>query len=144
MRIAICATLTFMLAMNAPALDMSAIEEEPNLEKRSEQALEFANSALDEARDAYKEGRWEETQSAMADIGAAVELSYQSLQDTGKDPRKHSKYFKRAEKETRKLLRRLKSMRSSMSAVDFPVIDPVIETVKEINDDLVLGIMTGN
>ncbi len=144
MKIAICTTLSLMLAMNAPGLDMSAIEEETNLEKRSDRALEYANSALDEARDAYKEGRWDETQSAMGDVTAAVELSYQSLQDTGKDPRKHSKYFKRAEKETRKLLLRLQSLRSSMSAVDFPVIDPVISTVRQVNEDLVVGIMTGN
>lgn len=138
------AMLALMLMMNDAPLNMSVILDEPNLEKRSEQALEYANTALDEARDAYREGRWDDTQNAMGDVTAAVELSYQSLQDTGKNPRKHSKYFKRAEKETRKLLQRLNSLRSSMSAVDFPVIDPVITTVRQVNDDLVVGIMTGN
>ena len=138
------ALLALMLMMNDAPMNMSVILDEPNLEKRSEQALEYANSALDEARDAYREGRWEDTQSAMGDVTAAVELSYESLQETGKNPRKHSKYFKRAEKETRKLLQRLKSLRSSMSAVDFPVIDPAIATVRKVNDDLVVGIMTGN
>ena len=34
------------------ALDLAGIKAEPKLEKRSELALEYANSALDSARDA--------------------------------------------------------------------------------------------
>jgi hypothetical protein len=131
------------LAMLALALDLGSVKTEPKLEKRSELALQYANSALDSAKTAYQEGRFEQTQHALGQVKDAVTLSYDSLLATGKNPRKSSGPFKSAEKATRELLRRLLGFRDSMSVVDHPVLDPVVEDVKEVHDQLLTGIMTG-
>ncbi len=59
----------------ALALDLGTVKTEPKLEKRSELALQYANSALDSAKSAYQEGRFEQTQSALGQVKDAVTLS---------------------------------------------------------------------
>ena len=131
------------LVILALALDLGAVKSEPKLEKRSELALQYANSALDSAKTFYQEGRFEQTQAALGEVGAAVTLSYDSLLATGKNPRKSSGAFKNAEKATRELLRRLVGFKDSMSVVDHPVLEPLMENVKEVHDHLLSGIMSG-
>ena len=132
-----------VVAAFALALDLSSVKSEPKLEKRSELALQYAASALDTAKAAYRDGRFEQTQAALGEVQDAVSLSYESLLATGKNPRKSSKPFKDAEKATRELLRRLTGFRDSMSVVDHPVLEPVMASVKNVNDMLLVGIMTG-
>lgn len=131
------------LTLDALALDLGSVKNEPKLEKRSELALQYANSALDSAKTFYQEGYFEKTQAALGEVNDAVALSYDSLVATGKNPRKSSGPFKKAEKATRELLRRLLGFRDSMSVVDHPVLDPVMENVKDVHDQLLTGIMTG-
>ena len=133
-----------LLLTLALALDLASVRSEPKPEKRSEQALEFADAALDTARDAYQQGKWDETQQALGKVQEAVTLSYESLQETGKDPRDSSKYFKRAEKATRQLLRRLAGLKQIMSSVDHHVLEPVVDNVTEVHDELLMGIMGAN
>src|SRR5258707_6678234 len=92
------------------AVDLAGIKAEPKLEKRSELALHYADTQLDAARDAYKKGDVEASKAALAEVEAGVQLSYDSLMATGKDPRRSSKPFKDAEKSTRQILRRLDSL----------------------------------
>lgn len=125
------------------AFDLSTVVREPRLDRRSDLALQYADKAVTAARVAYQEGRWQQTQEALEQVRAAVDLSYTSLMATGKNPRKDSAPFKRAEKATRDLLRRLAGLRDQMSAVDHEVVDPVIASVTEIHDHLLTGIMTG-
>lgn len=132
-----------LLLAFALALDLSSVRGEPKLEKRSEKALEYAETAIDTARDAYMEGKYKETQQALGEVQEAVDLSYESLLATGKNPRKDSKHFKKAEKATREILRRLSGLRDLMSSVDHAILDPVVENVNEVHDNLVMGIMTG-
>src|SRR5437879_5185441 len=101
--------------MLALAIDWSAVRTQPNLEKRSDLALQYADSILDEARDQYKKGEFEKTKSSLGQVQEAVDLSYDSLLATGKDPRRSSGPFKRAEKATRELLRRLDGLHQAMS-----------------------------
>jgi len=131
------------LALDSMALDLSAVKLEPKLEKRSELAMQYANTALDSAKIAYQEGRFETTQVALNEVKDAVTLSYSSLMATGKNPRKSSGSFKRAEKATRELLRRMLGFRDFMSVVDHPVLDPVMDDIKEVHEQLLTGIMTG-
>lgn len=131
------------LSLNTWALDLGSVKNEPKLEKRSELALQYANTALDSAKTFYQEGRFEQSQAALVEVKAAVDLSYDSLLATGKNPRKSSGPFKAAEKATRELLRRLVGFKDSMSVVDHPVLDPVMENVKEVHDQLLSGIMSG-
>jgi len=123
------------------ALDLAGIKAEPRLEKRSQLALQFADSALDSARDLYKKGELDACRTALGEIAAGVQLSYDSLMATGKDPRKNSKPFKDAEKSTRQILRRLDSLSDLMSAFDRSAVEPVQQTVTDIHDKLIVGIM---
>jgi hypothetical protein len=130
--------LTLMLML---ALDLAGIKAEPRLEKRSQLALQFADSALDSARDLYKKGEVDACSTALGEIETAVQLAYDSLMATGKDPRRNSKPFKDAEKSTRQILRRLESLSDLMSAFDRGAVEPVQHTVSDIHDKLIIGIM---
>jgi len=123
------------------ALDLTGIKAEPRLEKRSQLALEFADSALDSARDLYKKGELDACRTALGEVEAGVQLSYDSLMATGKDPRRNSGPFKNAEKSTRQILRRLDNLSDLMSAFDRGAVEPVQHTVSDIHDKLITGIM---
>ena len=131
----------FPLLMLVLVLDLNTIKSEPKLEKRSQLALQFADSELDSARDLYKKGQMDACRTALSQVETAVRLSYDSLMATGKDPRRNSRPFKEAEKSTRQMLRRLDSLSDLMSAFDRSVVEPVQHTVSEIHDDLITGIM---
>ena len=128
--------LTLMLA-----IDLTGIKSEPKLEKRSELALQFADSALDSARELYKKGELDACRSALGEVEAGVQLSYDSLMATGKDPRRNSRPFKDAEKATRQILRRLDSLSEYMSAFDRSTVEPAQRTISDIHDKLIVGIM---
>ena len=72
---------------------------------------------LDSARDLYKKGDVDACRAALGEVEAGVQLSYDSLMATGKDPRRNSKPFKDAEKATRQILRRLDGLSDLMSAL---------------------------
>jgi len=135
--------LALTLAVDLAAADLAKVRQEPKLDKRSDLALEYAGKAVSAARDAYQQGRWTETQESLLEVQAAVGLSYESLLATGKNPRKSSAPFKRAEKAIRELIRRLGGLRDTMSSVDHPAVDPVLANVSEVHNNLLTGIMTG-
>jgi hypothetical protein len=123
-------------------LDLGSVKTEPNLEKRSEMALDYANSALDQARDAYTAGDVAKTETALGELRESVELAYQSLEETGKDARRNPKFFKRAELKTRELLRRLDGLRQTVSFDDKALVEKVRDRVVEVHDNLLKGIMS--
>jgi hypothetical protein len=125
----------------ALAFDLASVKSEANLEKRSELALTNANTALDSARDAYGQGDLEKTQANLNEVMDSVDIAYQALSDTGKDPRK-DRFFKRAEMRTRELIRRLEGLGQTMSVADRETVDKVREEVSEIHDNLLKGIMS--
>jgi len=140
----ILAVLAFALAVAAPlAADLQQVLAEPNLEKRSKLALDNANTAYHAARTAYDAGEDKRTADAIHEVQESVEVAYASLQKTGKDPRKSPKWFKKAEMETRDLLRRLESFQQAMSFADREALDPVKAKVQQVHDDLLLGLMEG-
>ena len=123
--------------------DLEAVKAERRLEKRSEKALKNADEMLNVARDAYLKGDAGLLRAVLAEVRESVELSYQSLKETGKNPRKRSKPYKRAEIRTRKLLRRLDTFRGEMSYLDRDQIEEVIKSVQKVHDDLLHDIMGG-
>jgi hypothetical protein len=135
----ISVTMYLMLALLA--LDLNAIRSEPNLEKRSDLALEYANTALDSARDAISAGDSAKVQAAVAEFRDSVELSWHSLTDTGKYARNNN-FFKRAEVRTRAFLRRLDGLHDVAAVEDQPAIEKARARVVEIHDDLIQGIMS--
>src|SRR5262249_28753804 len=94
------------LTLLVPALsraDLAQLKAEPNLEKRSKRALDYAEATLKEARTAYGNGDTAKSTTLVGEVRESVELAERSLKETGKNPRKSPKYFKKAEIETRAL-----------------------------------------
>ena len=123
--------------------DLKRAQAENNLEKRSQLAMDNAVSQYQVARKAYDQGENERAAAAIAEIMESVNLAYTSLTKTGKDPRKSSKWFKKAEMETRDLVRKLDSFQQVMGFTDRPMLDQVKARVQQVHDDLLLGIMEG-
>jgi hypothetical protein len=121
--------------------DLAAVRQEPNLERRSELALDNAATALSGCGEAYKAGDIEKTKAEASEIEESVTLAYDSLQNTGKDPRRSPKFFKHAEVTTRQLLRRLDGLIESMSISDRAILFVVRDRVSDIHDQLLNGIM---
>jgi hypothetical protein len=137
--------LAALWGLASPALraDLQAAMAEKNLEKRSKLALENAQAAFQDARAAYQQGDMDKTRAAIHEVQESVELAYQSLKDTHKNPRKSPKWFKNAELVTRDLLRRLDTFDHDMSYDDRPILKPLTEKVQQVHDDLLLGLMEG-
>jgi len=125
------------------AADLRQAQAEPNLDKRSKLALENAAAALLAMEAAYAKGDSRAVAANAAEIQESVELAYTSLSQTGKDPRKSPKWFKRAEIQTRDLLRRLDSFQADMSFKDRPLLDQAKAGVQRVHDSLLMGLMEG-
>lgn len=135
-----------LLAASLGAVRAAGLEDaraEPNLEKRSGLALDNAFAALKAAREAYRNGDTSLWMSKVAEVEQSVQLGYDSLVDTGKDPRKSPKWFKKAEIATRDLLRSMESFEHEMSFTDRPMLTEAKEKVQQIHDNLLTGLMEG-
>jgi hypothetical protein len=124
------------------AFDLTSVKSEPNLEKRSELALDHANVSLDAARDDYNAGDVGKTQTELEEMCDSVDVAYEALANTGKDPHKDPKFFKRAELRTNELLRRLESLAPGMSGLDRSTLENVRARISAVHDNLLKGIMT--
>ena len=138
------ATLAAVLALAGSArADLKQAMAEQNLEKRSQLALANAASAYKSARASYEKGENDKVAAAVAEVQDSVDLAFKSLTDTGKDPRKSPKWFKKAEIETRDLLKRLDAFDHEMSFSDRPMLEKVKARVQQVHDDLLVGLMEG-
>ena len=122
--------------------DLAAVKSEPRLERRSELALEHALATVDRARDAWRGSKDGEFRRALEEIREAAELSYQSLLDTGKPARRHPKYFKRAEKSLRALMKKLDALEQEVGVEGAPAVAGVHKRASDLHDQIVLDIMT--
>ena len=121
-------------------LDLGSIKLEPNLERRSELALDNANALLDAARSAFTSGESEKMEAALNQVGESVDLSFQSLDESGKNPR-NNRFFKRAELRTRELMRRLEGLRDMVGLEDRAAVEKLRDRVADIHDKLLKSIM---
>src|ERR1039458_2258165 len=122
--------------------DLKRAMAEPNLEKRSGLALDNAAAALKAAREAYDKNDSDLTAKDAAEIQESVDLAYDSLVQSGKNPR-NSSWCKKAEISTRDLSRRLESFQEQMSYSDRPMLDAVKAGVQKVHDDLLMSVMEG-
>ena len=129
------------LAVPAAAADLAAALAEPNLEKRSDKAMQNAGRALDAARKAYMEGQMEKVLAALQEVSDSVDLCRESLRQTGKSGRRSPKYFKRAEQNLRKLLRRLDTFKLEMSVDERPPVEKVIGRAHAAHEEILQSIM---
>jgi hypothetical protein len=137
--VSLLAILLFAAA-SVPA-SLEKVKAEPDLEKRSELALDYGRKVLKDTRTAYDEGKLDEVKTLVSEVEAAVQLSLQSLEDTKKNPRRKSKYFKRAEIKTRDMLREADALSQHMSYADRPMLEPLRKQLHDANDELLRGIM---
>lgn len=124
--------------------DLAAVKAEPNLEKRSEKALVFAGELLTAMRTELDRNDVEKIKDQLKEFQAAVDVSVDSLEATGKNARKSPKYFKRAELRLRELQRRLETFKRDMSVDDRPVLDDVLAHVAKKIDALVEATLRGS
>jgi hypothetical protein len=127
----------------AASTELDAVRAEANLEKRSKLALDNAASALRSAREAYQAGDTATVTVKADEIGESVDLAYNSLTETGKNPRKSPRWFKHAEMETRQLTRRLEDFAQQMNYDDRAILDKTRARVEQVHDDLLTGLMEG-
>jgi hypothetical protein len=123
--------------------DLKRAQAEKDLERRSQLAMDNAVAQYQAARTAYDQGENDRAATAIAEILESVDLAYASLTKTGKDPRKNSKWFKKAEMGTRDLIRKLQAFQDAMGFTDRPMLDKVKSRVQQVHDELLLGIMEG-
>lgn len=134
--------ISAVLCLAAEPETLEDVRAERNLETRSRLALEYAHAALDRAIKTYLDGDPKAGLQLLAEIRQAVELSQESLQATGKAPSRNPKHFKRAEIETRALLRELENAERQVNFDDREHVRVIYDRVEEINRELLLGIMT--
>lgn len=122
--------------------DLAAVLKEPDLERRSELALENALTSIEAARTAYNAGNDDGFKKSLAEVQESAELSYKSLQDTGKPARKKPKYFKRAEQKLRLITRKLEALEQEVNFEYRASVDPVEKRVHDLHDQVLTDIMT--
>ncbi len=138
-----CLLAVLLIAATPARGDLKKARAEQNLEKRSGLALENAADVFKAMRADYNDGNAQTLAGSIAEIQESVELAATSLADTGKNPRKSPKWFKRAEIATRDLLRRLDSFQREMAFDDRSRLEPLKDKVQQIHEDLLLGLMEG-
>ena len=134
--------LGLVSAASLPA-DLKAALAERDLGKRSKLALDNAGSALKAAREAYQKDDNPALAAAALEMEESVSLAWDSLESTGKNPRKSPRWFKQAEIETRNLLKKLDSLQHDFGFEDRPVLDKAKARLQKVHDDLLTGLMEG-
>ncbi len=122
--------------------DMKRVMSEPNLEKRSERALENAEEVLNEARKAYHAQDMKAFSMALKEVRDSVELSYKSLQESGKAARRSPKYFKKADVRLREIARRLDNLEKDVMMDERAEVTALKKRVDEVDEQVVLDIMS--
>ena len=123
------------------AIDVESLKQEPNLERRSERAMENAQSAFERARDAFQAAKGAEAKAAVEEVIASVDVANESLDQSGKEARRSPKYFKKAEMAARQLLRRIEALKTSVDFDDQPLVERLREHVSAFHDELIGHIM---
>ena len=135
--------LTLIVAgMAAAAADLDAVRAEPNLEKRSQIALDAAEARIAAAKTAYDADKLDEFRESLESVGQLVELSYNSLDDTGKRARRSPKWFKKAEQRSLTLMRRISNLEKDVSLEDRETVLGLRKRVSGVHDRLLNDIMS--
>jgi hypothetical protein len=124
------------------AQDIEAVRKEPNLARRSQRALEFADREMAKAQRIVRDfGSRTELQAALDSVVAGSELALQALRETGRPPRRLSREYKRGELKTRDLIRRLEDLGKALSLDDRSMAEGALKQVNGIHEDFLLGVM---
>jgi len=133
-------TLTAAPAAHA---DLKAALAERDLGKRSKLALDNAADALKAGRAAFERGDTAKMTEAVTEMRQSVDLAYDSLKSTGKDPRKSPKWFKHAEIATRDLLKKVDTFQQDLNFQDRGMLNDLKTRLQQVHDEILLGLMEG-
>jgi hypothetical protein len=126
------------------AMDLSSAKKEPDPEKRFEKALDVAEEALKEARTLPAAGgSIDDLEKDMTTMVGGIELSLQSLHDTGKRPNKLERFYKRGEMRTREMLRQLQNLIQAIAFESRPPAEKAQGRLNEMHEEFLLGVMGG-
>ncbi len=134
-------SMAVLLGSSLIRADLTPARAETNPEKRADKALVNAQAMVHEAEKFFRAGESTRTKEALEELRQSVELAYASLRESGKNPRRSPKYFKRAEIKTRDILRSLKDFQLRMSVDEREWVDPVRNYVRQVHDDILAGIL---
>jgi len=135
--------LALACAAAPPPGSLTTALAERDLGKRSKLALDNAGVVLKEMREASLKGDSAALAAGIKEFDDSVALCWDSLESTGKNPRKSPRWFKQAEIETRSLLKKLDSLQHDMGFEERPVLDSAKARLQKVHDDLLVGLMEG-
>ena len=135
-------TLLVLFSAATVSADAARVKAEPNLERRSALALDEADSMLTAARKSYEGGQIEQFKSELHQTVELIDLSYESLEETGKNARRSPKWFKRAEQRLLYLRRKVDALHRDVTVDDRPFVEPVLTKVRDVHDQLLQEIMS--
>ncbi len=121
---------------------LAAVKREVTPERRARLATDYARASVKGVALLYREGKREAGTALLREIREAVELTQQSLDSTGKPARKNPKHYKRAEIQTRRLLGELDDLDRKLSYDERDVLRAVRARVEQVNQELLMSIMT--
>jgi hypothetical protein len=135
-------SLAFVLA--APSDSLEQIRKDPDLVRRSERALAYADDAAARARQVVKEsGSRTQLFELMEETVKAAELSLESLRETGRKAGKLSKQFKRGELRSRDIERQFSDIATALGIEDRPEAEKLRDRVSLVHEGYLLGVMSG-
>ncbi len=131
-------------ALCAGAADLEAVKKEPDLEKRSERAMDVASEVLKQARALPAEGgSIADLEKAMDTMVEAVELSLKSLRDTGKKPNRLTRFYKRGELKTREMQKQMENLIQALAFDNGLPAEKAQARLNVLHDEFLFGVMSG-
>jgi hypothetical protein len=122
--------------------DVASVKAEPNLEKRSQLALDHAEQEIAAAKKAYSAGQFEDFKRLLTEVADLADVCYGALEDTGKRARRAPKWFKKAEQKLLTIIRRIGSLEKDVAIEDRDLVKDVGKRVSDVHDRLLNDIMT--
>jgi hypothetical protein len=133
--------MIWALMMFLAFADLDAVKSEPDLNHRSELALNNAEEKIDAARKAYEAGDTTAEAADVQEVADSVTLCYAALQESHTAPRK-SRYYKRAELRITAMMRRLTALRDEVSFESRANVETALKKLSDIHDEVLSDIMS--
>ena len=124
------------------ASELDEIRKEPDLLKRADRAIDYADAALKQARELTVKGESAQAPALIGEVAEACELSLQALRETGKRPGRLSKYYKKGEIRTRDYTRRLEALIQALNYEDRAKAGPFQTRLLAAHEEFLLGAMS--
>ncbi len=136
----IIAVFALLLCAGPVQADLSKALAEGNLQRRARLALDNAGAQVKVASQAYKAGDWVKTKTALEEMSESVDLAYESLKATGKNPR-NSGAHKNLEIRTRGLLKNFDGLRQGMAFDEREQVAPIFSHLQQVHDEVLQSVL---